>query len=198
MVPVEAAGFKAALRHWLPIASAARGGTVAGAPRIEWCYRAPDVSWRGMYFRATKLIATAEPSTILAAADSRPCTRRRSSGTKPCLLLLLHGAGRYVCARTCMRLRKCACVRPQYSGGICACCFVFGARSCPATWGPNAHAHFTRACQFIQRVCASLLVKDSSVKTSCYLGSPCARAFTSLRILTSLVNHSSVNTGLVD
>ena len=130
MVPIEAAGFKAALRHWLPIASAARGGTVAGAPRIEWCYRAPDVSWRGMYFRATKLIATVEPSTILAAADSRPCTRRRSSGTKPCLLLLLHGAGRYVCARTCMRLRSCACVRPQYSGGICACCFVFGARSC--------------------------------------------------------------------
>ena len=56
-------------------------------------------------------------------------------------LLLRHGAGRGVCARTCMRLRKCACVRPQYSGGICACCFVFGARSCPATWGPNAHAH---------------------------------------------------------
>ena len=78
---------------------------MAGAPRIEWCYRAPDVSWRGMYFRATKLIATAEPSTILAAADSRPCTRRRSSGTKPCLLLLLHGAGRYVCARA----RACAC-----------------------------------------------------------------------------------------
>jgi len=140
MVPVEAAGFKAALRHWLPIASAARGGTVAGAPRIEWCYRAPDVSWRGMYFRATKLIATAEPSTILAAADSRPCTRRRSSGTKPCLLLLLHGAGRYVCvrARACACASAHACVRSIREVSARA---VLCLAHVPATWGPNAHAH---------------------------------------------------------